>query len=276
MKDNFNPTAEYFGTIRKKKQTLFSVLVIAIVIALVFTVLQPFKYSSDAKVLVIQNYGSNIDPYAASKSSEFVGSILTRVTKSESFYNEVMSSDFKIDQAYFPEDSRKRAELWSETLETRVIKDSGVITLSVYHTDKYQADQIMRAALSVIAAKHQLYHGMGNKISIKVIDQPISSNWPVRPNILTNLTMALLFGFLFGLVYIYLFPESKYDLNLIAKSSKKHIGPNFVGNISEDISNEDMEKMIRERLGEVSPEYASQNVYAKEFELQGDISNVIR
>lgn len=48
-----------------------------------------------------------------------------------------------------------------------------------------------------------------SQAEFNVIDQPIVSDYPVKPNVITNLLSSFIFGFIFSLLYIYLFPNTK-------------------------------------------------------------------
>ena len=95
-----------------------------------------------------------------------------------------------------------------------------MIAIDVYHTDRAQAEEIAKAVAYVLETSHAQYHGFGNSVTIKEIDRPITSNYPVKPNVVLNFSLAIVFAILFFLCYIYLFPEEKHDLHLWPK--KKH------------------------------------------------------
>ncbi len=211
---------QFFTLISRKKQTIFSLVLIFLLLAVILTVVQPFRYGSSSQLLVIQNFGPNIDPYTASKSNEYLSNILARVISSNSFYNNVMGSGFNIDKNYFSGTIKDQMKTWQETVSAKAVNDSGIISLSVFHKDKIQAEQIARAVGYTLQTKHTLYHGGGNNVSIKIIDEPITSNFPVKPDIILNIGLGLALGIIFSLFYIYLFPEEKYSLKLFPKKQR--------------------------------------------------------
>jgi len=166
--------------------------------------------------LVIQNF-SNPDPYLASKSTEYLSNILAKVIYSNSFFENVLESGYYINKNYFGQTVKEQMKIWAKTVSAKSMNDSGIIALNIYHTDRSQTELINRAVVFTLQTKHGLYHGGGENVSIKVIDEPITSNYPVKPNLVLNFGLALALGLVFSLIYIYLFPEEKYNLRLIPK-----------------------------------------------------------
>ena len=103
-------------------------------------------------------------------------------------------------------------KVWSKTVNAKAINDSGIISLNIYHTDRSQTELISRAVAYTLQTKHGLYHGGGDKVSIKIIDEPIVSNYPVKPNLVLNFGLALILSLIFSCTYIYFFPEEEYNI----------------------------------------------------------------
>jgi len=207
---------EFMLLVAKKKMTIFFIVIIFVILALILTVIQPFKYGSSSQVLVIQNSASP-DPYLASKSTEYLSNILAKVVYSNSFFENVLSSGYFVDKNYFGKTVKDQMKAWSKTVSAKAINDSGIISLSVYHTDRAQAESIARAVIYTLQTKHGLYRGSGSNVSVKIIDEPITSNYPVKPNLIFNFSLALALGLIFAGMYIYLFPEEKYNIKLSPK-----------------------------------------------------------
>lgn len=206
--------SEYLSLIRQKKQTIASLLIVFLVIAAALTFIQPFQYSAQSSLLVVRDYIPGVDPYQVSKSNEYVAKVLAKVVNSSSFYSEIMGAGFNINRTYFGEDAKKQRNTWQKTVKAGVTSDAGVLELTVFHPDRSQADQILRAVNATIKSNHEQYHGAGKAIAINVIDQPYVSAAPVKPNIAANLVLAFLFGLVFALSYIYLFPGNNFNLRL--------------------------------------------------------------
>ncbi|MDP3956601.1 MAG: Wzz/FepE/Etk N-terminal domain-containing protein [bacterium] len=215
---------DYLTLISKRKGIMASFVFAFVILAIILSLLQPFKYGSSSQVLVIQN-SSNPDPYLASKSTEYLSNILAKVISSNSFYENVLDSGYYVNKNYFGQTVKDQMKIWAKTISTKAINDSGIISLNIYHADRSQAELINRAVVFTLQTKHGLYHGGGENVSIKVIDEPITSNYPVKPDLILNFGLALVLGLVFSLIYIYLFPEEKYNLRLIPKSTGRKAGP---------------------------------------------------
>ena len=206
---------EFILLLARKKVTIFFIVIIFLILALILSLIKPFKYGASSQALVIQNSG-NSDPYAISKSAEYLSNILAKIIYSNSFFNSVLDSGYFIDKNYFGSTVRQQMKTWNKTVSAKAINDSGIISLNIYHTDRAQAELINRAVVYTLQTKHGLYHG-GGEVAIKVIDEPITSSYPVQPNLILNFGLALVLGLIFSLSYIHLFPEEKYDIKLAPK-----------------------------------------------------------
>ena len=211
----------FINLIKIKKQTIVSVMLLFLILAIIFTAVQPFEYGSESKLLIVQNFPISADPYIISKSNEFLSAILAEIVVSNSFFHEVMNSGFNIEKNYFAGNTKKQMKKWQRTARAKAINDTGIISVNVFHKDKYQTEQIARAIGYALKTKHSLYHGGGDNVIVKTIDRPIISNWQVKPNIILNLALGIISGLIIGLCYIYLFPEKKYNIRIIPRLKKK-------------------------------------------------------
>lgn len=252
--------------IRKKRQTLFSIFLVFLVVGLLVLLTQNFKYSTKSKILVIQEGAGRVDPYSVSRSVEYLSDLLTRVVYSNSFYQSVMESDFNIDKNYFGDTSIKQSKIWKKTVAAKSLEDSGIININIYHQDNYQATQIALAVNHVLITKHQNFHGLGSSVKINVIDQPIASTYPTKPNLVYVLLIILAVSLFFGLIYIYLFPENKYDINFFERK-KKVLKNKNLPQINKVAST--MRELENNRRGEVSKDHSYESI--KE---SGDIDNL--
>jgi len=198
----------------KSKYSVLSVVVIVSIFlatAVSATIIQTFKYSAEARIIVIQNFTPSTDPYIASRSNEYLSSVLAEATHSSSFFSEVLNAGYEIDSSYFPQNYAKKMKLWSRTVKVKPVADTGIIDIVVYHPDPKQADQIIQAVNHTFETRHGHYHGMGSQVDIRVIDQPVLSRYPVKPNIFLNVLLGLIFGILFAWLYIYSKSSSSDD-----------------------------------------------------------------
>ncbi|MBL7057854.1 hypothetical protein ISS03_00810 [Patescibacteria group bacterium] len=206
--------------ITKNWRNIISITLIMCFFASIITIVQPLKYRSTMNLLVIQEGKESLDYYTSSKSAQYLSDILTQVIYSSSFLDNVMNSGFRIDDN-FSQDEQKRKKQWQKTVETKVLRDTGIITIDAYSVKRDQAEQIVQAVSYILKTKHTIYHGSGNKVKVTIIDQPITSNWPVKPNIFANLALAFVSGLIIGTWFCYLFPEAKIHINFSLGKNKK-------------------------------------------------------
>jgi len=212
---------EFNELIKSKKQTLISFFLIFFLCGAIFTGLQTFKYSASSKLLVIQEGASGVDPFAVSRSVEYLSGLFSQVVYSSSFFNLVQDAGFNIDRSYFSGDSISQMKLWRKTVSAKAVENSGVINISVYHPSSYQAKQIALAVNHVLMVQNSNYQGIGSSVKITVIDEPLVSNYPNQPNLLINFGLVVALSLIFGLAYVYIFPEEKYNISLIPRRRKK-------------------------------------------------------
>lgn len=200
---------EFLNLINYRKKTVILITAVILVVASLFTFLQPLKYSARSRILII-NYGT--DTYSLTKSSEYVANILTQAAYSDYFYQNLKSSyaENGIDWSYFRGDNQKQLKKWESTIEIKPSIDSEFIQVTIYHPDKAQAAKIAWAVNDTLVTRHQTYHGLGDRIKLKVIDNSLISNFPAKPNIILNLGVGLILGLVLALIYIYLFPEKSF------------------------------------------------------------------
>jgi len=101
----------------------------------------------------------------------------------------------------------KRKRQWHKTVETKVDTTKGIIEFDVYHQDKVKSNQLSQAITLTITTQHQFYHGLGNKINIKTIDQPTTSDGWAKPRILLNSILGLIAGWILGMTLIIIYPR---------------------------------------------------------------------
>lgn len=187
---------------------------------MILTFIQPFKYSTEARMMLVQDFAEGTDPYTMARTNEFLSGVLSRVVLSNSFFDAVMESGYNISSDYFPISAGARIEKWKKTVDVRPLDDTGIINVVVFHPDKYQAEQIVRAINFTLQNKHTDYHSGSKNLEIKIIDKPVVSDFPVKPNILLNAGLALGIGLIISFCYVYLFPDEKYNIRFLPRKKK--------------------------------------------------------
>lgn len=228
---------ELINILKKNYKIILLIGVLLMVASFVISVAVPSQYRSTVQVLITQNYGANTDIYAAAKFTQYLSNLLNEVIYSDSFFNQVMSSGYNITND-FDQRAEKREKQWEKIVQTKVLSDTGIIVVTVYHPNRNQADQIANAIAYVLTEKHGIYHGAGDQVSIKTITGPTTSQKTVKPNILLNTGLALVLGLVLGGLFIYLFPESTNgsDKKFEMKKSPKPTEPVINYQVPENVS----------------------------------------
>lgn len=179
---------------------------IGLVLALVISLVQPLRYSSTVRLLILQDVGTSVDAYTASRSEERIAENLANIIYTTTFFDEVLDAGFNIDPKSFPDEDYKKRREWGKTVSATVSRGSGLMTVSAYHPDVAEAEQIARAVAFVLTEKASEFTS-GSNVQVKLIDAPLSSRWPVKPNVLANAFSGLILGGLFGVGYVLLLAE---------------------------------------------------------------------
>lgn len=182
-------------------KTVVSFGLLGLVFALLISFIQPLRYSSTVRLLVLQNIGTSVDAYTASRSEERIAENLSTIIYTTTFFDEVLNAGFSIDTDLFPEQDYKRRREWGKTIDATVSRGSGLMTVTAYHRDVDQAEQIARAVSFVLTEKASEFTS-GNNVEVKLIDSPLNSRWPVKPNIPANILSGFVLGALLGMAFV--------------------------------------------------------------------------
>lgn len=186
-------------------QTIAMMGLLGLVLALIISFIQPLRYSSTARLLILQS-DSSVDAYTASRAEERIADNLSTIVYTSTFFDQVMRSGFNIDQNSFPEEQNKQRRAWSRTIDSSVSRGSGLLTLTAFHQDIQQAEQIVRAVAFVLTDRVSEYTS-GSNIQVRLVDEPLNSRWPVKPNVAANVFSGLFLGAFFGVLYVLLQSE---------------------------------------------------------------------
>jgi capsular polysaccharide biosynthesis protein len=174
--------------------------VIGAAVAILLSLLRPLEYSSTTRILITQELGA-VDAYTASRSAERIADDLASVVYTSTFFDKVMSSGYAIDSDYFSQDEIKRRTQWQDAVSASVSRSSGLLSITAYHTDVDQAEELATAVAYVLTTEGWTYTSGGN-ITVQVVDAPLDSRYPVRPNLLVNGFSGLVLGLLGGAGYL--------------------------------------------------------------------------
>lgn len=194
-----------------------------------FYVFQTPEYSSAARIIIIQKSLQDSDAFIAARSSERLSIILSEVIYSNSFFNDVLASSKEIVDD-FGSDPAKRREKWQHQVKNRIDSDKGIIEIAVFDENRKQSTEILNSVLRILIENGERYHG-GSNIEIRVIDEPLVSNEPVRPNTVFNTVAAVVLAFIGSSVFVYLFNDGS---ELAYKNNKSKFSIPPIGNFRDD------------------------------------------
>ncbi|MBI2484811.1 hypothetical protein HYW18_01520 [Candidatus Uhrbacteria bacterium] len=197
------PPASVF--VRFGWRTIFLSAILGLILASILSFFEPLKYRSSVRVLITQNVGV-VDAYTASRSSERLADDMATLIHTSAFYDEVMSAGFDIRASYFPKDGLKRRKVWRKTVQPTVVRGTGLLEVDVYHTSVGEAERIARAVAFVLTTRsHQFVSASG--LSVRLVDEPLNSRFPVKPNIPVNAFTGFVLGALTGVGLVYMNSE---------------------------------------------------------------------
>ncbi|MCR4314221.1 MAG: hypothetical protein NUV84_03175 [Candidatus Uhrbacteria bacterium] len=179
---------------------------LGLVLALIISFVQPLKYSSTARLLILQNSGSGTDAYTASRSEERIADNLSTLVYTSTFFDQVMDAGFSIDASIFPDDPSRQRKEWSRTVKATVARGSGLLSVTAYHRDVDQAEQLVRAIAFVLTDRVGEYTS-GGDVSARLVDEPLNSRWPVKPNVIVNVSSGFVLGGFVGMAFVVLQSE---------------------------------------------------------------------
>lgn len=182
-----------------KKIVIFGL--IAAVVGAGLSLLFPLRYGATMRLLIIQKQLAAADPYTAMKASERIADNLGQIIYTTSFYEKVIEARYNTDTEIFSTDDTKRRRQWRDMIDTQVIRGTGMLQVEVYHEDVEQAEQFARAIAFVLTTEGWKYVG-GGDLEIKLVDEPLRSRWPVKPNIPANALTGFVLGAAIGSVYV--------------------------------------------------------------------------
>lgn len=164
----------------------------AVLLGLVFSF--PPQYRADAQVLVIAKSRYGIDPYTAAKSAEQISGSVVQIVETNDFYEKVtMQSGRNLDLSKFNDLSeRKKRKAWRKMVDASAVYGTGVLNVSVYHKNQEQAKEWASAVADTLVNSGWEY--IGTDIGMKVVNTPVVTNWPVRPNFILNLILGFAVG----------------------------------------------------------------------------------
>lgn len=204
-------------------KTIAIFTIVFIVLSLALSLTQTPKYQASVRMIVVFNQ-EGVDPYTATRTGDYITNVLSEVIYSDSFVETVFKSGFSLKDE-LGDSQRVRMKNWKKMVKVAVKENKGIIGVNVLNRDRNQADQFARAIALTLINKHQAYHGLGDKVAIKIIDNPTVPDRWAEPNVWRNTLIGLVAGIIIGFTVIVVFPEQKIFM-IFPRRAKKIIQVN--------------------------------------------------
>lgn len=193
---------------RQKAGIIALILTTLIIITGVITFSQPLRYESNNKLLIQQNI-ENFDPYNIFKINAYYNDLIKEIVHSETFFNQVLSSNYEIDSLYFGNSRNEQLRTWDKTININS-SDIGILEMHAYHPDPAQSRQILLAVNDILINKTSQFQNL-DKIDVRIINKISTSKYPQKPNIPLNFIYAIIIGLVISLLYLYYISEQKIN-----------------------------------------------------------------
>lgn len=190
----------YLQHICKKWKLMTLCIFFGIALALGGSFARPWEYTSSVRLLIVQKNTGTSDAYAVLKSAESISDNLSQVVRTSSFLDKVLDAAYGVDKNFFPRKEYDRRKKWNRMIETQGSRGTGFLKITVYHPDKREAHTIARAVSSILIKEGWQY--VGTAMEMKLVDRPLESRFPARPNIFVNIFFGFFFGACAGALYV--------------------------------------------------------------------------
>jgi capsular polysaccharide biosynthesis protein len=191
----------------KNKLIVFLIIFLFLLVAIFLTALQKKEYSSTSQVLIIQEQENKMDAYLASKSSESLAKNLRKAILTSYFRNKVLKDLTDLDLDIFSKSEKNKRKEWLKTVNVKIIPNTSILEIKSYNNSAFQSEKILNKILNTLLENHQLYHGGGDDIRLEIINNPLTSNHPTRPNWALNLFLSLILAIFFVITLLIMFPN---------------------------------------------------------------------
>lgn len=162
----------------------------------------PRSYSAESQVLLISRSFGGTDPYTQSKAAERIGENLAQVLKTVDFYNKVLempSANF--DKERWKNFTERRArKTWQRDVSGVVAYGTGLLNIKVYSYNKDDTAALANAVTQTLSSRGWEY--VGGDVIIKIVNSPLVSLIPTRPNFILNIVLGFVLGVLASGIWV--------------------------------------------------------------------------
>lgn len=211
-------------------------------LSFLFLIINEKNFKVSTSYLVVQNQGNSQDFYTLTKSSEYIGKVLSEGVYSELFINEIVKTG-KVKQEFLPFDKKSKIEEWSKIVKVNRNAELGMIDIVVFNNNQSDALSIAQGISDVLMTKSNLFLGEGQNIQIKILSGPVLEKNPS----ITNMGFAILGGFIFGILLMFI----RIYYKAVNDSKKIYFGTKNFSEVVYPIKNE------------IHNEYGASSVYSE-------------
>lgn len=176
-------------------------MVLGVCFSLIGSFVRPLEYSSSLRLLIVQKNIGTSDAYTVLKSAESIGENLSLVVRTSSFLDKVLDPKYAVQKIFFPRKEYDRRKKWNRMIETQVSRGTGFLRVIVFHPDRREANKIAKAMSSILIEEGWQY--VGTAMEMKLVDRPLESRFPARPNVFANIFFGFFFGGCVGVGYVF-------------------------------------------------------------------------
>ena len=196
---------KYFKLLYSWRKTILLVSTAGLLLASLISFISPFEYKATTGLLILPKTTVGLDAYSAIKTSERIGENLATIVYTSSFFDKLTETGYNIDFSYFNEKSKNKLKIqWKNMINAYVRYNTGLLYIDVYHENQEQAVLLAQGISSVLINNNSEYLAHEGFVEIKMVDEAIVSDKPVKPNFLKNAFIGFFASFFLvaGLIII--------------------------------------------------------------------------
>lgn len=196
---------EYFKVLYSWKKTILLISTAGLLLASLISFISPFEYKATTGLLILPKATVGLDAYSAIKTSERIGENLATIVHTSSFFDKLADTGYNIDFSYFNQESKNKLKIqWGNMVSAYVIYNTGLLYVDVYHEDQEQAIFIAQAISNILISQNDEYLAHEGFVEVKMVDEAIVSERPVKPNFVRNALLGFFASFFLiaGLIII--------------------------------------------------------------------------
>lgn len=197
----------FLGEVRNKIGFIILVSLFIAALSFLFLIFSEKAYKVRTDFLVTQNNATSQDFYALSRSSEFIGKVLSEAVYSERFIDAVVETG-KVSASSMSSDKKVKLEDWAKEVQVNKKLDLGMIQIEVYNNDQREAVRVSQAIGEVLTQRNNLFRGGDEKsVDVRILTGPIVERNPSIVQLVVVVIGGFLFGTLLSLTWIFIRTE---------------------------------------------------------------------